>query len=92
MTSRIDEFVESQGSKIHYLTVNSNENKQACLLFVPGVMMPAWIWENQLDYFSKNYRVAAMDPRSQETQNNPPRAIMPFRWPKILKLLWTNSN
>ncbi len=27
--------------------------------------MPAWIWEKQLDYFSKDYTVVAMDPRSQ---------------------------
>src|ERR1700683_4513696 len=35
------------------------------LLFVPGWTMPAWIWENQISYFSKDYRVVAMDPRSQ---------------------------
>ncbi len=35
------------------------------LLFVPGWTMPAWIWQKQIDYFAKNYRVVAMDPRSQ---------------------------
>jgi non-heme chloroperoxidase len=35
------------------------------ILFVPGWTMPAWIWQKQIDYFSKNYRVVAMDPRSQ---------------------------
>ncbi len=35
------------------------------LLFVPGWTMPAWIWENQISYFSRDYRVIAMDPRSQ---------------------------
>jgi non-heme chloroperoxidase len=35
------------------------------LLFVPGWTMPAWIWQAQIDYFSRNYRVVAMDPRSQ---------------------------
>lgn len=61
----IDGFVESQGVKIHYLTKNVHDTKKISLLFVPGVMMPAWIWEKQLDYFSKSYRVVAMDPRSQ---------------------------
>jgi non-heme chloroperoxidase len=35
------------------------------ILFVPGFTMPAWIWENQIAHFSANYRVVAMDLRSQ---------------------------
>ena len=35
------------------------------ILFVPGWTMPAWIWQNQIDYFAHDYRVVAMDPRSQ---------------------------
>jgi non-heme chloroperoxidase len=35
------------------------------ILFVPGWTMPAWIWQSQIDYFSHDYRVVAMDPRSQ---------------------------
>jgi len=35
------------------------------ILFVPGWTMPAWIWENQISHFSADYRVVAMDPRSQ---------------------------
>jgi microsomal epoxide hydrolase len=27
--------------------------------------MPSWIWQSQIDYFSHDYRVVAMDPRSQ---------------------------
>ncbi len=65
MNSMNEGFVESQGIKIHYLANNFNDTKQVTLLFIPGLMMPAWIWENQLEYFSKNYRVVAMDPRSQ---------------------------
>lgn len=61
----IDGFVESQGVNIHYVTNNGAEKTSPSLLFVPGVMMPAWIWEKQLNYFSKTYRVVAMDPRSQ---------------------------
>jgi len=57
-------FVESRGVNIHYLAKNLG-GKQMALLFIPGVMMPAWIWEKQLDYFSTEYRVVAIDPRSQ---------------------------
>jgi non-heme chloroperoxidase len=35
------------------------------ILFVPGWTMPAWIWQRQIDYFAHDYRVVAMDPRSQ---------------------------
>jgi non-heme chloroperoxidase len=35
------------------------------LLFVPGWTMPGWIWQSQIDYFSHDYRVVAMDPRAQ---------------------------
>jgi non-heme chloroperoxidase len=35
------------------------------VLFVPGWTMPGWIWENQISHFSADYRVVAMDPRSQ---------------------------
>jgi non-heme chloroperoxidase len=35
------------------------------ILFVPGWTMPAWIWQSQIDYFSHDYRVVAMDPRAQ---------------------------
>src|SRR5271155_4702388 len=35
------------------------------ILFVPGWTMPAWIWETQIAFFSRDYRVVAMDPRSQ---------------------------
>ena len=35
------------------------------ILFIPGWTMPGWIWENQISHFSADYRVVAMDPRSQ---------------------------
>lgn len=35
------------------------------ILFVPGWTMPAWIWQKQLEYFSDDWRVVAMDPRGQ---------------------------
>lgn len=57
-------FIESGGVKIHYLMGNSHDPEKLSLLFVPGIMMPAWIWERQLEYFSNRYNVIAMDPRS----------------------------
>lgn len=65
MISANEGFIESQGVKIHYLAYNLSDTKKPSLLFVPGVMMPAWIWEKQLEFFSKDYRVVAIDTRSQ---------------------------
>lgn len=58
-------FVESNGVKIHYLSRNLDKETPYSLLFVPGVLMPAWIWQEQLDHFGKQFKVVAIDPRSQ---------------------------
>jgi non-heme chloroperoxidase len=63
-------FVASwDGAKIHYLeagkTSTAGPHPPASILFVPGFTMPAWIWENQIAHFSADYRVVAMDLRSQ---------------------------
>ncbi len=47
------------------------------ILFVPGWTMPAWIWQKQLDHFSKNYRVVAMDPRSQGESSQTGEGLYP---------------
>lgn len=58
-------FVESNGVKLHYLARNLDKETPYSLLFVPGVLMPAWIWQEQLEHFGKNFKVVAIDPRSQ---------------------------
>jgi len=47
------------------------------LLFVPGWTMPAWIWQKQIDYFSKNYLVVAMDPRCQGESSQTSEGLYP---------------
>lgn len=59
-------FINHGDVSIHFLAKkNLQAENQPALLFVPGCMMPAWIWKEQLNYFSKHYTVVAMDPRSQ---------------------------
>ncbi len=43
----------------------SGIRQQPAILFVPGWTMPGWIWEKQIEHFSKTHRVVAMDPRCQ---------------------------
>ncbi len=47
------------------------------ILFVPGWTMPAWIWQKQIDYFSRDYRVVAMDPRSQGESSQVSEGLYP---------------
>jgi microsomal epoxide hydrolase len=49
------------GVSLHYLESGNGP----AILFVPGWTMPAEIWEPQIRYFAREYRVVAMDPRSQ---------------------------
>src|SRR5262249_16991833 len=62
------------GARIHYIasdvanaekTTSENPRRSPSILFVPGYTMPAWIWEKQIEHFTANYRVVAMDLRSQ---------------------------
>lgn len=59
--------------RIHCLEKGSGP----AILFVPGWMMPAEIWEHQILHFSKTHRVVAMDPRSQGRSSNPPDGHFP---------------
>ena len=54
-------FTSSDGVRLHYIAEGAGET----LLFVPGWLMPAAIWRNQIEFFARKYRVIAFDPRSQ---------------------------
>jgi microsomal epoxide hydrolase len=62
-----DSFVTSDGVKLHYLESGTGPT----ILFVPGWTMPAEIWQPQIERFSKNYHVVAVDPRSQGASDKP---------------------
>jgi len=58
-----DKYVQVGDIKIRYLEAGSSERT---LVFIPGWMMPAEMWKEQIPYFSaRGFRVIAMDPRSQ---------------------------
>src|ERR1019366_2094831 len=66
-------FKTSDGIRIHYLEAGSGRP----LVFIPGWTMPAWIWQKQIDEFSKAYHVIAVDPRSQGESDKPPYGHLP---------------
>ncbi len=68
-----DFFKTSDGIRIHYLEVGSGRP----VIFIPGWTMPAWIWQKQIDEFSRKYHVIAVDPRSQGESDKPSYGHLP---------------
>lgn len=56
-------FTTSDGVELH--VIDAGPRGAPTLVFVPGWTMPAWIWQRQIDAFSRRYRVVALDPRGQ---------------------------
>lgn len=61
--------------------------KKPTILFVPGWMTPGWIWEHQIAHFAQNYRVVAMDPRSQGESSKPADGHYPAARARDIKSL-----
>ena len=59
-------FVTSDRVRLTYVTGGSGDID---LIFIPGWLMPAEIFQPQLEYFSKKYRVHSLNPRSQGTSD-----------------------
>lgn len=68
-------FTTSDGVRIHYLEAG----KGPAIVFIPGWMMPAWIWEHQVAHFAAKYHVVAVDPRSQGESDKPAEGNYPER-------------
>ena len=58
-----DALISVGDIKIHYIEAGAGDHS---LVFIPGWTMTAEVWKEQIPYFaSRNFRVIAMDPRSQ---------------------------
>jgi len=69
-----DGFIKtSDGVRIHYVEAGSGRP----IVFIPGWTMPTWIWQKQIDEFSKHYHIVAVDPRSQGESDQPTYGHMP---------------
>lgn len=71
--TKSESFRTSDGIRIHYLEAGSGRP----VVFIPGWTMPAWIWQKQIDEFSKRYHVIAIDPRSQGESDKPSSGHLP---------------
>jgi len=61
-------FTTSDGVKLRYLTTGNGP----VIIFQPGFMMPAEVFEPQLNLLSKSFRVIALDPRGQGLSEDSP--------------------
>jgi microsomal epoxide hydrolase len=76
-------FTTSDGVRLHYL----DEGEGPTVVFIPGWMNPATIWEPQIRHFSKDYRVVALDPRSQGESEQVTEGHYPERRSRDIKEL-----
>ena len=67
----------SDGVRLHY--IETGPTFAPILVFVPGWTMPAWIFQGQIDFFSRSYHVIALDPRGQGESDIPPAGYEPYR-------------
>lgn len=67
----------ADGVKIHYLQSGPTNAAAPAILFIPGWTLPGWIWEKQIDHFSKTHRVVAIDPRGQGESSKPTEGYFP---------------
>ena len=76
-------FTSSDGVRLHYLQAGKGRS----ILFVPGWTMPAWIWEHQIAYFARHYRVVALDPRSHGSSERVTEGHYPNRLARDIREL-----
>lgn len=69
-------FVTSDRVRLTYVSGGSGD---VDLIFIPGWLMPAEIFQSQLAYFSQKYRVHSLNPRSQGTSDI-------YRGPRLAEL------
>ncbi len=63
-------FMTSDGVRLH--VIEAGPPKAQTIVFVPGWAMPAWIFQQQINAFSRAYHVVAFDPRGQGDSDIPP--------------------
>ena len=67
-------FTTTDGVRLHYLEAGAGE---PTLVFVPGWLMPAAIFERQIAHFASAHRVIVLDPRAQGDSQLTTRDLSP---------------
>ncbi len=82
-TPRSGFFKTTDGVRLHYLEAGQGP----AIVFVPGWTMPASIWMPQIRDLARDFRVVALDPRSQGESEKPAEGHYPERRAEDVKEL-----
>lgn len=83
-------FAASDGVRLSYL--ESGVAGGPSLVFVPGWMCPAWIWEKQIAHFQATHHVVALDPRAQGESDRAAADLTPARRSRDIGELLAHLN
>ena len=74
-------YADNAGTKIHYVTIGPD--KQPLIVFVHGFPDFWYSWRNQIQAFSKDYQVVALDLRGYDLSDRP-EGIENYKTPVLL--------
>ena len=85
----LHKFADNAGTKIHYVTMGSNQ--KPLMVFVHGFPDFWYSWRNQLQAFSANYQVIALDLRGYNLSDRPD-GVENYKIPVLLDDIRTVIN
>jgi pimeloyl-ACP methyl ester carboxylesterase len=77
----LHKYADNAGTKIHYVTMGSNQ--KPLMVFVHGFPDFWYSWRNQLQAFSANYQVIALDLRGYDLSDRP-EGVEKYKIPVLL--------
>ena len=77
----LHKYAENAGTKIHYVTMGSNQ--KPLMVFVHGFPDFWYSWRNQIQAFSANYQVVALDLRGYNLSDRP-EGVENYKFPVLL--------
>ncbi len=77
----LHKYAENAGTKIHYVTMGSNQ--KPLMVFVHGFPDFWYSWRNQIQAFSANYQVVALDLRGYDLSDRP-EGVENYKFPVLL--------
>ena len=80
-------FTTSDGVRLHVIEAGSP--RAQTIVLVPGWTMPAWIFQAQINAFSRTYHVVALDPRGQGDSDIPPGGYNQVRSSTPVRYCWS---
>jgi pimeloyl-ACP methyl ester carboxylesterase len=77
----LHKYADNAGTKIHYVTMGSNQ--KPLMVFVHGFPDFWYSWRNQIQAFSANYQVVAVDLRGYDLSDRP-EGVENYKMPVLL--------